>query len=127
MYPLGRRDEPPPPYVAGANMDSRGRLWLYVQVPAPAWRAARADVPRQGRRGTGEASGSAFALDLARLYQTRIEIIDPGTGRLIASGVTPHRIIEALSRPGLVAAYRLDDDVPVVSVLRFELSEPEDG
>jgi hypothetical protein len=123
--PVGTRDEPPPSYVIGGNIDSEGRLWIYSVAASPRWREAWSNVPRAPGRGTGEARASVAMPDPDLLFHTIIEVLDPATNRLVATARTSHRVIKVLPEPGLVVAHRVEDDgTPVLLVLQFRLRAP---
>lgn len=96
----GRPWIPPSPAVVGIEEDDEGLLWAYVRVPAPGWRDAWSrvkldiDAGRQPRLND---------LRWEKLYDTRIEVIDPVAGRVLArttvDGFLPstHRVDTGLS------------------------------
>ncbi|MDT8341432.1 MAG: hypothetical protein RQ751_07965 [Longimicrobiales bacterium] len=63
---------PVPPVIRALHTDAAGNLWVYILVPDAAWR------PWPSRR-----SGPRWA---TATYDTRVEIIDLGSRRVLASG-----------------------------------------
>jgi len=69
---------PPAPMVAGLSVDAHGYLWVAVTVADSRWRSNL-------RRETGPDGPQVFPKAVERVYDTILEMIDPGTGRLIVS------------------------------------------
>ncbi len=77
-------DRPPQSRVVGFWQDDAGLLWVVLRVPDPRWRTAIAAAPQSGRRdGTGEAIAPRIT-NPAHYTDTRIEVIDPVRGTLVA-------------------------------------------
>lgn len=79
-------DRPPQSKVVGFWQDDAGLLWVVLRVPDPRWRSAIvAPAPRDGRRSE---TGEAISLEIknpAHYTDTRIEVIDPIRGTLVAT------------------------------------------
>ncbi len=82
----------PAPYIIGSGLDPSGRIWVYSLMPDPNWRRALGPKRLMGGREIYPVT------DIDRYYDTLVEIIDPASGRLVAS----HRVDPALTA---VAAY----------------------
>jgi hypothetical protein len=89
--PQNEAAPPPQPTLRALTYDEDGMLWVLINVPDPEWDE---ELP-------SDASSSAVA---HRMFDTVIEIIDPGTGRLLTS----HRHSKAFFQfiaPGLVPIF----------------------
>jgi hypothetical protein len=72
-------DARPRPRLLSLAEDSTGLVWTFILVPDRRWRAGLA-------RRSDESHGSYYDIaDYHRYYDTRIEVIDPRTARLVAS------------------------------------------
>lgn len=72
--------DPPRPRLHHIRMDSAGRLWVLIQIPAERWREGL--VERTTPRGqTYWTIG-----DESRFLDTVVEVIDPAAGEVIARG-----------------------------------------
>jgi len=101
---------PPPPLLLHAWEDDQGRLWTYIAVADPNWR------PGMGMRVTPEWQEKTF--------DTIIEVIDLGSGRLLASYRYPGRVAPLCSSPLMYTVVeQLDGDLRV-QVLEPRLYEP---
>ena len=84
--------EPPHTQVDAVWEDSDGLLWLLFSTAAADWSAANADRER-----------SAFNVWADKFYDSRVEVIDPQTGELIATRSFSNMFIAvAMTTPGLV-------------------------
>jgi hypothetical protein len=113
---------PPGPIVVGIEEDSEGLLWAYLNVPGPSWKEAWTLVKRDLDAGKQPRMSD---LGWEKLYQTRIEVIDPAAGRVLARTVLDGFL--AINAPGghRLAVYATDDARgETVSVLEFELIRP---
>ena len=112
----GGPNTPPPPQITGMHFDRSGRVWVYAIVAKPTWRQAWKDVPRIPA-GSETTEGPAFE----ELFQSRIEIIDPRTARVVTTATYKDPIIAALPN-GLAAAYTVDaSGVPRFSIISLTL------
>jgi len=122
-FGLGNPDRPPPARVTSAFLDDAGLLWVFLHVPRYDWRKAWEDVEIDSN---GELS-LARNQDLQHeLYQTQVDIIDPGQRTLIHSRILPTLNIPFRhGRAREIAKYRLTEDwEPVVEVWELELDCP---
>lgn len=62
--------EVPPAQVANLDVDSAGRIWIYMMIPDPAFEPRRFDAPPAPRS----------------IYDTKILIFDPGLEKVVATG-----------------------------------------
>ncbi len=115
IRPPGQQ-RPPSPWVMGIWMDQARQLWVMLRVPDENWRPQAGAVARRSD-GPG-----VIAFD--REYDTIIEILDPATGRVIAT----ERFDQALWRlmpGGLVSWYREEEDgEPHLEVWQLTLTRP---
>ncbi|HEX7239674.1 MAG TPA: 6-bladed beta-propeller [Longimicrobiaceae bacterium] len=107
---------PPRPLVAAIREDAQGRVWVLLHVADQNWRK------RALRR-----VGSEYEItpeDQDHFYDTVIEVLDPRTGRLVASARHP-RYVRGFAGDGLLYTYREDaDGVPAYEVWRTRLTSP---
>lgn len=112
---------PPSPAITGIEEDEAGLLWVYTHVPSPSWQetwSAFNEKPRMQVRPS--------EVHLEKLYQTRIEVIDPKAGRVLTrTTVDGFFVVNAM--PGhRLAVYTTDDEArgEKTSVLQFDLVRP---
>jgi hypothetical protein len=111
---VGNPAKPPPPRVRALEVDTDGLVWVFVSVPARAWRAA---WPSGMPSAVSEIPLNKLRTDL--LFDTMIEVIDPGTRRLVASMYYEGNIMAALPN-GSAAMYEVSrDGVPRIVILRM--------
>ncbi|MGQ0765028.1 MAG: 6-bladed beta-propeller [Gemmatimonadota bacterium] len=96
------KTEPPPPHIAAIHEDSAGLIWVFVRVAARTWREAWPGVPESVR----EVPGRLIQSD--KLYATTVEVINPGTRRVVARKTFDRYVISALS-DRRAAFYEVDD------------------
>ncbi len=96
----GGPEKPASPRLLGAREAPDGLLWIYVLVPAPtyarAWRQVAADL----KRGVTEIPASK--IDYEFLYNTRVEVIDPNSRRVVTSTLLDGPV-RAVMPNGLIA------------------------
>jgi hypothetical protein len=105
------------------RFDEHGRLWTFARVADGDWADALETGPDPyGRPRMGVPQGSQ-----SDLYDSMIEVLDPATGRLLAST----RIDAALGfllPGGYAASYREDDGGnPFIDIWRMEVVEESAG
>jgi hypothetical protein len=125
-YLFGRRDIPPPPYMAGVRVDDQGRLWLFGWVAADDWTEAYADVRRgpRTRASSADIPVSQSRLNIDRLYNTRVDVLDLRSGDLLASTTLEDRVVDVIAEHNAVATFRMaSGEVPTVEVLQVSLVE----
>ncbi len=120
---MGNPSVPPPARVISSLVDSDGLIWVFLQVPRYDWRGAWTEVPisPRGEIHLKDAPDLPFGL-----YQTRVDVIDPGLGALVYSTLIPTLAVPFthLSSPA-IAKYRLaEDGTPLVEVWSLELKRP---
>jgi len=104
-------DKPPAPRVRDFRVDANGLLWLLIRVADPNWKNALTTQGRvQGRTFLGYTTPDAY-------FDSIIEVIDPRTGRLVASGRSPDALLFLLDY-GSALSYREIEGVPYVDVWR---------
>jgi len=112
---IGTPNSPPTPAVTAMYVDGDGLIWVFIRQAAASWRAGWAGVPADAR----EVSRSQ--LDYGRLFDTRVEVIDPVRRRVIAT-TRIAGLAFAAPGDGSVAMYRSDvAGEPSVSVERYRL------
>ena len=94
-------DDPPRPQVMSLFQDQNGLRWTFVIVPDPDWRQGLVER-RDPQHGTYYAYES-----YDRVFDTRIEVMDPSTGDLVAS----HRFNDALRAHGDIAVKAVETPV----------------
>ncbi|HET7586123.1 MAG TPA: 6-bladed beta-propeller [Gemmatimonadaceae bacterium] len=102
------------PAVIDLQEDDAGRLWMLIAVPDKDWRKQL--VPPQA----GDQHGTVR--DMQRFYDTRIEVLDPAQGRLIASLRIPE-YVQQFCGPREIGYVSLDHDVPRFHRWRLMLSQ----
>jgi hypothetical protein len=106
---------PPHPSTGPVTVDSAGLLWVFIRVSSPNWREAWADIPR----GAVEIAQGRVELD--RLLDTLIEVIDPVTRRVVARDTVRDYILAA-SPDGRAAFYApTPEGHPRVRIMRLAL------
>lgn len=107
-FPSGMRPEPrgneqmaPAPFIFDVREDQSGRLWVLIAVADENWRSALRP-PAAGERHT-------TVIDEQRYRDTVIEVLDPESGRLLASIRLPQHIKQFIS-DGLVGTVLEDAD-----------------
>jgi len=93
----------PPPKLVGVSSSGPDVLWAFVLLPGEQWRSAWPPLPS----GTREISTGALAMD--RLHRTRLEAIDPASGRVLAWVDHPHPLVNPLPG-GRFASFAGDPD-----------------
>ncbi len=115
IYWVGNKTTHPPPLVKGISEDSAGMVWCLVGIPSANWKSAWPDYPE----GTKELSARSVSIE--KLYDTAIEVIDPGAGRVVARRVLQSFPMGALP-DGRAALYGLDaNDTPRVAIIRLRV------
>ena len=110
---LGNWDTPPSPVIAGIWEDTAGLLWVFANVPRASWKEA------WPARRSSELSVRQVAFE--KLFQTRVEVIDPRTRRVLARQLYDEFVFDVLPGPRAVS-YVVDDlGVPSILVTRFNL------
>jgi hypothetical protein len=101
---------PPPPRIIDLQQDSAGLLWVVGGVPGPKWREAYAEYPRSsmppyppGIHGKDEGR-TTFS---NRRLNTRVEVIDPRSGELVATLIIP-ALVRGFIGKGTI--YSFDED-----------------
>jgi len=103
MHPTPSPPPPlrPDPLVHAIQPDSAGLLWVMIAVPDTRWRTTVRPPSVQHPHGGVE--------DEQVFWDTRIEVLDPSKGTLVASIVVPTHIRYLLA-PGVVGTVLLDQD-----------------
>lgn len=88
----GGRERAPDPFIAGVARHGEASLWVFSAIPGEEFELAWTNIPR-------DASGElpASLVDFAKLYKTRIDLVDVSQVRVDATIDYPAPIISALS------------------------------
>ncbi len=105
----------PEPGVVDLQEDDAGRLWVLLLVPDREWRKSHVPPSAGDRHGT--------VTDWQGYYDTRIEVLDPERGNLIASLRIPEHV-ERFSGPREVGTVLTEKGVPQFRRWRLTLSQP---
>ncbi len=97
-------EHPPLPWVVAVHEDPTGLLWVFTLVPRKNWLAG------VGKKVQSPEGQGYMNQDFALLYETRIEVLDPAKGTLMASVTVPHLLVHVLRRDGVVAGWRTNSD-----------------
>jgi hypothetical protein len=113
---VGNPSTPPNPFVAGLQEEADGLLWVYTNVAAPTWREGWPRMP------AGVRELAANQIDISKMLQTIIEVIDPIVGRVVARLETKDYVLATL--PGRRSAiYSVDSDgFPRITIREFTLT-----
>jgi hypothetical protein len=116
----------PHPRITAVSEDQRGRIWIFCLVAGPNWSQAwrKALV---GTAGSGELNVSSRP-PLNALYETMVEVVDPGRQRVVASQRIPRAVVTALHGAGdvrVVAYAETGEGVPTASILTLRLREAD--
>jgi hypothetical protein len=98
---LGNATTPPPPRVAAIHEDESGLVWVYLLVTSPNWKQA------WGRTSARDREVNQTNIDFQQLYQTMIEVIDPGQQRVVARLQVAEPLVNIL--PGNRAIFHNED------------------
>ena len=119
-----QRGEAPKPLLMAVRQDSAGRLWTVVRVADPRWREARPAAV-----DTSLARRSPLApYDLNQIYDTVVEVFEPGCTRPAASQRFPQLFAGFLDDRHLVEWRVLNANAPArLGVWRIETHIPSQG
>lgn len=114
-FPPGLQEEvsmeaPPTPRLQGVRQDSSGRLLVLISTADPRWREAI-------EPGTVHAN----VTDRSRYRDSRIELIDPETGELLASAAHDIPFYKFIADDLLIASVVDESGIPQVAVWRVSL------
>lgn len=113
--PLEPDGPPPPPQVSLMTRDAEGRLWIAVLVAADDWRA-----------GFSRAENGRYEPQIAQIYDTILEVVEPSTGRLLASRRFTDHSFSVFLDGSLIVSYEEDEaGYPFLDVWRFSLDSVE--
>jgi hypothetical protein len=105
----------PPPRLVGIQPDHSGLMWTFVSVPAETWPKAWPPA----RSGMYELPASSIAVQW--LYRTAVEVLDPGTGTLVAQSLDNPWVIETLPGGKAVTYQPGTDGKAFIAVVTFIL------
>ena len=117
-YWLPSLKDRPAPRIMGVWEDGDGNVWTIVHVGDRRWKRGLAKgIPAEGQM--------MYPIeDEQRVYDTIVEVIDPSTGRVVASRRFDETF-DVVVEPNLVAGYReADDGRPYVEIWQVHLRKP---
>jgi hypothetical protein len=94
----------PKPQVKGIAEDAAGRLWVNLLIADASW------VPVPPR-------APSTAIDPNKLFDSRIELIDPRSGQLLAFLVVPEVLVNVRGGEPIVSSFRTNADGFVIWTL----------
>jgi hypothetical protein len=106
--------------VLGIWESDTGLLWTVTLVADADWSTAVRDATRRPAPGGQSAVSS---IDYQQLFDAIIEVIDPASGRLIASRRIP-QFVAAVAGNGHLLSAREESGSILVEVLRVQLTTP---
>lgn len=115
LDPHGHEPSEPMPFIFDVREDRSGRLWVLIAVADKDWRSAvRAAAPGEQH---------ATVIDEQRYRDTVIEVLDPGSGTLLASLRLPQHIKQFISDDLVGTVLEDADGVPRLQTwnLRFRM------
>jgi hypothetical protein len=116
----GHPDQPPPPHIVDIVEDSAGLIWVVARIPSERWRTAWKLGSRQGAL-TGY---TARDVDILKLWQTVIEVIDP-TARVVVRRAYTDDYVVSLMPDGRAAVYwEAAGGEPRYQIVRWNLIRP---
>jgi hypothetical protein len=116
---FARPVRPPPSRLGGILEDAdSGFVWVLGQVAAPDWKEA-------WPAGAGSASEvSVRSVAIEKLHDTRIELLDPRSRRVVAEGFLDGPVLNTLP-DNRVAMYVVDDDgFPFIRIVALRIRWP---
>jgi len=100
----------PRPFIQDVHEDANGRLWVLVTVP-----------DARGQTGARPSGEGARVVDYDATFDSIVEVIDPRTGRLLASGRVDEHLTQFVA-DGVAASYTEDaGGVPKIAIWRLRL------
>jgi hypothetical protein len=107
--------EQPPRAVSKGLSEADGLVWSVVHVPGPDWKNA---WPK-GAPLSGELQGGA--INVLKLYETRVEAIDPRTHRVIGRVELPENTLAVLPGAKIVTYTEDSNGFPILTVLTLSI------
>jgi hypothetical protein len=101
-----------PPYSAALDIheDVRGRLWIASRVPSPDWtKYPTENVPNRGQ------------VESPKRYNTMLELIDPSTGKTLASQRLQKKIMQFIDDTHIVTSSEDDDGNEIFEIYSIQL------
>ena len=111
--------EPPPPQVRTFREDAAARLWVFIDVAAPTWPEGMPPWP-EGARAVEIPGGT---IQMEKLYQTLVEVIDPGEGRVIAQSRIDGWVISALSGDRAAIYGTTPIGIPFIRIVQLNFTQ----
>jgi hypothetical protein len=108
---IGSPSRAPEPRLSAISRDDRGLLWLYIQIPRPAWKEGWPQA------SSGQREIRSRDIQLEKMYDMRIEVIDPAIGKVVARQSFPGYVLDVL-RSGRVAFRERGVDGDEITVVR---------
>lgn len=107
--------EPPQPFLRGVHQDDRGRLLVLATIAGENW--------QEGLEIEGDQRGerSVRVRNFELLYDSRLDVIDTETGRLIVSQKLPQYLVGFTNRGDLVGYRTGAADIPYIDLWRMSV------
>ncbi len=105
-------DQPRPPRIGGVKEDEEGWLWVLIHVASEHWEECLEATPPGAPAEVGEYRWR----EDCRGHDSRLEVLDPETGRVMAARTVPRSIVFVLAGRNMVS---LEYDAPGFPVLQF--------
>jgi hypothetical protein len=116
----GGPQHPADPRISGISVDSAGLIWVFTLVAADDYKQ---HWPKTTAPGGGVTERSASTLpDFNKLYQTRIEVLDLRSARVVARATIRAAIISALPNAQAAAYAVTNSGIPQVTILSFSVA-----
>lgn len=105
------------PVVQDVQEDRSGRLWIFLNMPLPDWEEALPVAPGSPTEFPVE------AIAFERMYVSRVEVLDPTTGRLVARTDLDSWIVSSFPRNRAAIYGTTELGVPFVRIVQLSLRE----
>ena len=108
---------PPPPVITDILEDRNGWLWVLIFRPSSRWADHVVPAPADAHPEMGE-----YTMDgIPGAWETIVEVIDPGSARVMAQSVLPNVIRRFLGEGSALSLHSTDAGVPYWRTWRLHL------
>ena len=112
-------ERPAQPRILGIEVDGQDRIWVLIRVASDRW--------AEGFRKVGEEEhpelGPYLLDDFDVAYDTVLEVIDPGSGSVIATAITDQALF-LLMGGWTVSYHELENGTPTLQLWKMQLRKP---
>jgi hypothetical protein len=115
-FRMGGPEKAPSAQVAGMERDASGLLWVFIQMPATTWKEA---WPAGGGMEV-----MARKIRYEKMWTTRVEVIDPKAGRVVARQDFPRYMLNSLGNGRVAFFHRDPDDLAKTTIAQLTLVRP---